>query len=117
LLTAPDVTPYLGNEKPVPARQDEAGKPLCAWGDGEFRSVRLSVWSPSAPDELSKQAKRTVDVGGGTGYVTGEADFDCAVGTITGGRAVLLEIISADKTQWCPETAATLKTVLGRLPH
>lgn len=114
LLGAPELAGYLAGGKPNGGRQDESGKAVCAWGDGEFRSVRLSVWGARA-DELSKHAVRTVDLNGGKGYVTTEEEYDCAIGGLAGGTAVVVEVISVDKPQWCAEVGATLTAVLGKL--
>jgi hypothetical protein len=106
LLSVEDVRPILANTPPAPRREGAA----CAWGDGEFRGVWLSL-TKAAPAE----GKRPIDVGGRQGVVAEEMEYTCDVRVDLDGVAIDLRAVASDKTQWCPEAATALAAAVGKL--
>lgn len=106
LLTADDVRPILANTPPDPRREGAA----CAWGDGEFRGVWLSL-TKAAPVE----GKRAIDVGSRKGIVAEELEYTCDVRVDIDGVAIDLRAVASDKTEWCPEAATALAAAVAKL--
>lgn len=106
LLSADDLRPILANTPPGPRREGAA----CAWGDGEFRGVWLSL-TTAAPVE----GKRAIDVGGRKGVVAEELEYTCDVRVDIDGVAIDLRAVASDKTEWCPEAATALAVAVRKL--
>ena len=117
LLEPAQLTAFLAKTPVKPARADADGKHVCAWGDGEFRSVRLSVWQPASAAELAKGAVRQVPVGDRTAQVVRDADYTCEMQAGDVNLAVNLQTVSMDKLKLCPDTTTALAAVVAKLPR
>ncbi|SDH79981.1 Protein of unknown function [Actinokineospora alba] len=106
LLSVEDVRPILANTPPAPRREGAA----CAWGDGEFRGVWLSL-TKAEPVE----GKRAIDIGGRQGVVVDELEYTCDVRVDLDGVAIDLRAVASDKTEWCPEAATALAAAVRKL--
>jgi hypothetical protein len=115
LLQPAQLKPFLANTPARPSRADADGKHICAWGDGEFRSVRLSVWQPASTDELAKGAVRQVSVGGREAHVVRDAEYTCEVQVGDQRMAVNLQAVTTDKVELCGDTTTALTAVVGQL--
>lgn len=115
LLKPAQLKPFLANTPVKPGRADAEGKHVCAWGDGEFRSVRLSVWQPASTDDLAKGAVRQVSVGGRDAHVVRDAEYTCEMQVGDQRMAVNLQAVSTDKVKLCPDTTAALTAVVTQL--
>lgn len=115
LLQPAQLKPFLAGTPVKPSRVDAGGKHVCAWGDGEFRSVRLSVWQPASTDELAKGAVRQVPVGGRDAHVVRDAEYTCEIQVGDERMAVNLQAVSTDKIKLCGDTTTALTAVLGQL--
>lgn len=116
LLTPAQLKPFLATTPAKPSRVDAEGKHICAWGDGEFRSVRLSVWPPASPGELAKGAIRQEPVAGHDAQVVNDSEYTCELQVGLPRMAVNLLTVSTDKIKLCPDTTTALAIVVGRLP-
>jgi hypothetical protein len=116
LLTPAQLKPFLATTPAKPSRVDAEGRHICAWGDGEFRSVRLSVWPPKSTEELAEGAIRQEPVAGHDAQVVTDSEYTCEMQVGVPGMAVNLQTVSTDKIKLCPDTATALAIVVGRLP-
>ncbi|TDP97126.1 uncharacterized protein DUF3558 [Labedaea rhizosphaerae] len=115
LLQPAQLKPFLANTPAKPSRADADGKHVCAWGDGEFRSVRLSVWQPASTDELAKDAVRQVSVGGREAHVVRDAEYTCEIQVGDQRMAVNLQAVTTDKVELCGDTTTALTAVVSQL--
>lgn len=115
LLQPGQLKPFLANTPVKPGRADADGKHTCAWGDGEFRSVRLSVWQPASAAELGNGAVRQVAVAGKQAHVVHDGDYTCEMQVGDERAAVDLQAVSMDKIKLCAETTTALTAVLTTL--
>lgn len=106
LLSADDVRPILSTTPPAPRREGAA----CAWGDGEFRGVWLSLMK-AAPVE----GERAIEIGSRKGVVVQEIEYTCDVRVDIDGVAIALRAVATDKTEWCPEAATALAAAVDKL--
>ena len=115
LLKPAQLKPFLAGTPVKPGRADADGKHVCAWGDGEFRSVRLSVWQPASTEDLARGAVRQVSVGGRQAHVVRDAEYTCEIRVGDQKMAVSLETVSTDKVKLCGDTTTALSAVVAQL--
>jgi hypothetical protein len=115
LLQPAQLKPFLGGNPPQATRDDADGKHTCAWGDGEFRSVRVSVWQPASAAELTDGAVRQVSVGGHTAQVVHDGDYTCELQTGDERAAVNLQTVTMDEIKLCPDATTAFTAVVAKL--
>ena len=115
LLKPAQLKPFLADTPVRPGRADADGKHVCAWGDGEFRSVRLSVWQPASTEELANGTVRQVSVGGRDAHVVRDAEYSCEMQVGDQRMAVNLQTVSTDKIELCGDTTTALSAVVAQL--
>ncbi|OLR94257.1 DUF3558 family protein [Actinokineospora bangkokensis] len=106
LLTPAQLAPVLGTTPAEPTPQTGDGQRACAWGDGEFHGVQLSM------TEEGPAQGRAVDVGGRPGVVEQQDEYMCQVQVHTGGLAVSTRAIASGGAELCRHAATELDAAL-----
>ncbi|MBO0840130.1 MAG: DUF3558 family protein [Sciscionella sp.] len=114
LLSSADLKPYLQGTAAHPSRSNSGGKRGCAWGDGEFRSVTVTLGGHENGEPHTSGGK-TVAVQGKTAQITGQDSTGCTLVMVVGPAELDLATVSTGGSDWCAVAAKTLGTAMRKL--
>lgn len=123
LLSAPDITGYLGAEaKTTGTKSEKLNRLECTWTGKDRDQVKIMVWQPPAKDVIAGPTKKTLPVGAKTGYITSSTSASCLLEVDGGPAFVSMDAkaftqtaadAAADTT--CKKSATTLTGVVEKL--
>jgi hypothetical protein len=123
LLSTQDIQSYLGPDaQATGAKSDRMGRPECVWKGKDLDQVKITLWQPPAKDVIAAPSKKTLPVGGKTGYITSSTSASCLLEVDGGTAFVSMDAKSytqtapsaADDTT-CKKAATTLSGVVEKL--
>jgi hypothetical protein len=123
LLSEAEITSYLGPEaKTTGTKTEKFNRPECTWAGKDRDQVKITLWVPPAKDVIASPSKRTLPVGGKTGYITTSTPASCLL-EVDGGQAfVSMDAKANSQTPasaagdtTCKKVATTLSGVVDKL--